>query len=450
MSAVDAAAQRLLARVGDALPGAELIARVERDDAELTRFADSAIHQNVADSSWSMTVTAHRAGRTVTQSIGASGPADDGAAARLAELVTAGLASAPGDPGWPGVAERAEVAEAPEPPRTSAIERADAVAAFVAGAGGLSTAGYVQTRQQWSGIATSGGQVAVEAAGWSGLDGIARRDGVDGVFRAGVARLADLDPYAAGALAAAKVRAGDGAVQLEPGRYEVVLEPAAAANLVQTLALWGFNGRAHNDGSTFAQVGADQLDSAITMVDDGPAWGAVVDMEGTPKARQTFVENGRTTLIAHDRRTAAEAGTVSTGHLVPVTGPMPLHLGIQPGPGMAAVDDGPAAGAAVPLLAGVRRGLLISDLWYTRVLDPRQVTVTGLTRNGVWLVEDGEVVGPVQNVRFTQSYPDALAPGRVLGVGPVAVSTPNAWGTTQYATPALHLASWNVTGNASG
>ena len=68
------------------------------------------------------------------------------------------------------------------------------------------------------------------------------------------------------------------------------------------------------------------------------------------------------------------------------------------------------------LVTGVRYGLLVSDHWYTRVLDPRPLVVTGLTRNGVWLIEHGEITRPVRNLRFTQSYPQALAPGGVLGV----------------------------------
>ena len=68
------------------------------------------------------------------------------------------------------------------------------------------------------------------------------------------------------------------------------------------------------------------------------------------------------------------------------------------------------------LIAGVERGLLVTDFWYTRILDPRTQVVTGLTRNGVWLIEDGQVVRPVTNLRFTQSYLDALGPGNVRGV----------------------------------
>ena len=109
--------------------------------------------------------------------------------------------------------------------------------------------------------------------------------------------------------------------------------------------------------------------------------------------------------------------------------------------------------ATAALVAGVARGVLVSDFWYTRAIDPRALSLTGLTRNGVWLVERGEVTRALRNFRFTQSYAQALMPGAVLGVGAVATALPGdtysaamPWWTA----PALRLASWNFTGGASG
>ena len=107
--------------------------------------------------------------------------------------------------------------------------------------------------------------------------------------------------------------------------------------------------------------------------------------------------------------------------------------------------------ASDDLIAGVERGLLVTDLWYTRVLDPRTIVVTGLTRNGVWLVEDGRIVRPVTNLRFTQSYVEALAPGAVRAVGSDATLVAGAtFDFGGYVVPSLHLASWNFTGGAQG
>ena len=121
---------------------------------------------------------------------------------------------------------------------------------------------------------------------------------------------------------------------------------------------------------------------------------------------------------------------------------------------LAGEADGPIADASVAeLVAGVERGVLVSDFWYTRMLDPRTLAITGLTRNGLWLIEDGVVTTPLRNFRFTQSYAQALMPGNVRAIGRTLTPVP---GDTYTATsprwtcPALHLASWNFTGGASG
>ena len=107
--------------------------------------------------------------------------------------------------------------------------------------------------------------------------------------------------------------------------------------------------------------------------------------------------------MTHDRRSAAEAGAESTGHANDAAfsfGPTASHLALLPSgatrppaaPASAAEVDGPFADASVAeLVAGVGRGVLVSDFWYTRLLDPRTLALTGLTRNGIWLIEDGEL-----------------------------------------------------------
>jgi hypothetical protein len=279
-----------------------------------------------------------------------------------------------------------------------------------------------------------------------------------------------------------------------------VLEPDAVADLLGNLAVFGFNGKAYAEGQSFAQPGVAQFDPAVTIVDDplgqggeparsgsprrpkdqapaagpapkaqgsprrpkdqapatGTASGLPFDVEGTPRSTLTLVRDGTTAAVTHDRRSAAEAGATSTGHASPSSrtwGPIGAHLRLVPsGSGAAGHTDrtGPIAESARPLVAAMTRGLLITDLWYTRVLDQKSLVVTGLTRNGVWLVEDGEVTGAVGNLRFTQSYPLALGPGAVHAVGATAVSLPDRWPGVRYSAPALHLASWHLTGNAGG
>ena len=395
----------------------------------LTRFAESVIHQNVAEALATVRVVVHHAGRTASTSGTVAGPAD---LPGLVERVLATVDVAPRDAGWPGLAPAAAPGETASPDAgtvaASPVDRAEVVAAFVDGAGGLESAGYVRTTHRRVAFANSAGQAVDGEAAECGLAGIARAPAVvgmaDGVSRAMPVRLGDLDARAMGARAAAKARAWSEPVELEPGRYEVVLEPDAVSDLIGNLASWGFTGRMVTERRSFVELGVDQLDPSLTLVDDPGAVSLGFDAEGTPSSRRTFVDAGRSVAVAHDRRTAAEAGVESTGHSVvgwTGGGPMARHLGFLPTgaeDGRAGEVDGPMCDSSTAeLVAQVERGILVSDFWYTRVLDSRKLVLTGLTRNGVWLVEDGQVTAPVKNFRFTQSYSEALAPGRVLGVG---------------------------------
>jgi predicted Zn-dependent protease len=178
--------------------------------------------------------------------------------------------------------------------------------------------------------------------------------------------------------------------------------------------------------------------------------GPLFDAEGTPKRRVSLVEAGVVTGVTHDRRSAAKAGggATTTGH---------------------AIAGGEAFGAvatATVLEAGSRRGAVSpsqprsSPRWSggcssptsgtPRALDPKTLVATGLTRNGVFLIENGEVGRAVSNLRFTQSYVAALAPGQVLGVGDDGrLGSPGGCTLSLHYAPSLHLAAWNFTGNAS-
>ncbi|GIJ23156.1 TldD/PmbA family protein [Micromonospora lutea] len=445
---------------------------VTRTESALTRFANSTIHQNVAASSVDVRLRVHLAGRT------AAGSGDTITADGLHTLVERVLAAAriiSPDPAWPGLAPSAPVTATPEwDPATAHAgpdERAALVRAFVDAADGLETAGYCRTGHRVAAFANSAGHSAQGQAAEAAMDGIARTGGADGTARQHVDRLADLDGAGLGWRAAAKARAATRPVELSPGRYPVVLEPAAVADLLKNLAWYGFNGRRYAERQSFAAPGVAQFDRTVTLVDDPlAASGLPFDLEGTPSRPLTLVDAGTTSAVTHDRRSAAELGVASTGHAwagSATFGPIPRNLRLRPA-GMAATAM--AATATVPagatggtslgdaigdpdtaaLVSRMERGLLVSDLWYTRVLDPLSLVVTGLTRNGLWLVEDGRVTRAVRDLRFTESYPRALAPGAVLETGRHAVRLPDHVDGVWWEAPSLRLASWNFTGGASG
>ncbi|GAA2548307.1 TldD/PmbA family protein [Winogradskya consettensis] len=445
-------------------PGAEAeVVAVHSADA-LTRFANSAIHQNVAEATTTVRLRLHLDGRTAGGSTTVTGI---NGLESLVERTIAAARLSPPDVTWPGLTPPAELRpDAGFDEATAAAspqERADRVRDFVDAADGLETAGFCRTSYTSGGFASTTGHSAQGRTAEAAMDGIARLDGADGVSRHASGRLSDLRGVPMGARAAAKARAAGRAIELPPGRYEVVLEPTAVSDLLSNLATFGFNGKAFAQHQSFAQLGTQQFDEKITITDE--PLGAILpfDLEGTPRDTLTLIDGGTTRAVSHDRTSAAEAGTTSTGHASAASrswGPIAVNLQLAAGSGSGSgsgVDDpaadagtGPTASSARALVSGMRRGLLITDFWYTRVLDQKSLVITGLTRNGVWLVEDGQVTTAVGNMRFTQSYPQALGPGAVIAVGTESVALPDRWSGVRFTAPALHLSSWNLTGNASG
>jgi predicted Zn-dependent protease len=445
-------ASDLVEAVAKALPGADAEVSVRRVTRGLTRFAGSAIHQNVATETDQLRLRVHRDGRTVALT------GHDVEA--LVERARAALADAPADRAWPGLTAPAPaVSTGNEDPETSAATPADRAARvrdFVRAAGDLETAGYVSTTTYRASYANTLGHALDGATTEAAMDGIARTGTSDGLARFASVRLGEVDGARLGARASTKARASARPEALPPGRYEVVLEPAAVTDVLTCFGYYGFNGRGFAEGLSFARIGEAQLDPAVTLLDDpiGPGGGGLpFDGEGTPRDTLTLVADGVVRAVLHDRQTAALTGGVSTGHYSDAGfGVLGSCLHLQAPTRQPADEvDGPEADSHVAaLVAQVGHGLLVTDNWYTRVLDPKTLVMTGLTRNGLWLIEDGRVTRPVQNLRFTQSYPQALGPGAVLGVGATATGLPADRLGTAYRAPALRLASWNYTGNAAG
>ncbi|HET7473808.1 MAG TPA: TldD/PmbA family protein [Candidatus Limnocylindrales bacterium] len=429
-------------RAGDA----EVEVTVRRGEEALTRFATGFIHQNVASEINHVLIRVALDGRNATTSV--DGPADDETLGRAIDGVLEAARVRPPDPDWPGLAPRAAAPDVDHWDDATAAaspdERAARVRAFVDAAGGLETAGYCSTLAVTLAFANSAGQRLTGRATMADLDGIARTPTADGSGRDGSVRLGDLDGSVVGERAARKARDASDATDLEPGRYAVVLEPDCVANILSFLLVHGFNGKAVEEGRSFAELGAAQFGPAITLLDDvtDPGMAGIgFDIEGTPKWPLDLVRDGVTTGLLHTRRTAKALGVESTGHAVEggaAWGALGANLVLAAGE--KSVDD---------LVGDIERGVLVTDFWYTRILDPRTQVVTGLTRNGVWLVEDGRVVRPITNFRFTQSFLDALGPGNVRGVGRERALLSAGWDSV-YLVPALHLGSWNFTGGAKG
>ncbi len=412
----------------------------------LTRFANSFIHQNVAEEVETVALRVAVDGRVAM----AATTRTDGTSLRAfvdATLETARLR--PVDEEWPGVTPAAPIPAVDHFDAATAAagpqERAERVAAFVSAGEGTAAAGYCET---------SGGEVAFLDSAGQRCRGRSSRAIVDGIHQLGpgagsghtaAARLADLDAAGAGHVAARRAGEARDPFDLEPGAYEVVLGPECVATIATFLCFYGFNAKMYLEDRSFAEPGTTQFDGRFSLWDDVTdprALGVGFDAEGTPRRKVEFVRAGVTVGLAHDRRTARRAGTASTGHHVPGAeshGPIPTSVFV--GEGDTAPED---------LIGGVERGLYVATFNYCRVLDPKSLSVTGLTRNGTFLVEDGRIAGAVTNLRFTQSFLEALAPGAVLAVGDDARLADSEFGPGMVHTPSLRLASWHFTGGAEG
>ncbi|MEO5939341.1 MAG: TldD/PmbA family protein [Candidatus Limnocylindrales bacterium] len=439
-------AERALALVRARAGDAEVEVTVRQGTEALTRFATGFIHQNVASEVNHVVVRVALDGRNASTSI--DGPADDEGLGRAIDNVLEAARVRPPDPEWPGLAAPAAAPEVDHFDEATAAatpdERARRVRAFVDAADGLETAGFCSTTTVQLAFANSAGQRLSGRGTVSEIDGIARTPTADGSSRRASVRIGDLDGRAVGERAATKARTASNATDLAPGRYQVVLEPDCVANILSFLLVAGFNGKAVEEGRSFARVGETQFDHAITLRDDVTDPGTLgipFDIEGTPKQPLDLVRDGVTRGLLQTRRTARAAGVDSTGHAVEggaAWGALGANLIL--GAGERTTDE---------LIAGVERGVLVTDFWYTRILDPRTQVVTGLTRNGVWLIEGGRIVRPVTNLRFTQSFLDALGADAVRGVSAERALVLAGWNSI-YLVPSLHLASWNFTGGAKG
>ncbi len=439
-------ADRVVGLVRARAADAEAEVTVRQGSEALTRFATGFIHQNVASEVNHVLIRVALDGRNASTSV--DGPADDESLGRAIDGVLEAARVRPADPDWPGLAAPATAPAVDHFDEATAAatpdERARRVRAFVDAAGGLETAGFCSTTTVRLAFANSAGQRVSGRGTAAEIDGIARTPTADGSSRWASVRLGDLDGAVVGGRAATKARTASDPTDLVPGRYEVVLEPDCVANILSFLLVHGFNGKAVEEGRSFARVGEAQFDRAITLRDDVTDPGTLgipFDIEGTPRRPLDLVRDGVTRGLLHTRRTAKAAGVESTGHAV--------EGGAQWGALGANLVLGAGSRTTEELIAGVGRGVLVTDFWYTRILDPRTQVVTGLTRNGVWLIEDGRVVRPVTNLRFTQSFLDALGPDAVRGISRERALSLAGWDSI-YLVPSLHLASWNFTGGAKG
>lgn len=379
-------------------------------DEHLTRFANNEIHQNVAETNLEVRVRV-ALGNSVGVATGNGFEARDlqaviDTAIRLAQ-------SQPDNEEWPGLPEpdnRFTDVPGFEPgtASTSPRVRAEAVERVTRPAheSGCVASGALSTSAFELSVANSKDLFVYYP--WTQADfvTVVMSDSGSGYSAASHKDINHIDTHSLGEEAIRTAVMSQNPIDVDPGEWDVVLDAYAVADMVRFLGILGLNGAALVEQRSFAtgHMGETVTGENVTLVDDALDADTLpmpIDYEGLPRQKVTLIEEGVVKGVTWDRYWASRAGTQSTGHALPAPnpwGPMPDRLQMAAG-------DTPRA----DLIKGMKRGLFVTRFNYTRAVHPVKTIVTGLTRDGTFLVEDGEIVGPVKNLRFTESYLDAFS-----------------------------------------
>jgi len=386
----------------------------------LTRFANNTIHQNLAEKFLTISVRTVFDGRTARATTNKT----DEDSLRHVLAASAALArsqprnpdllSMPGPQKYPKVSRYFEETAAATPHDRACVVSGivnqcakagqtaagtfstGAVRSILANSRGL-FAGYQQTKAEFS-ITVMGGA----GSGWA---------------KENSPSITELWPERTAARARAKCSASAQASELPPGRYTVILEPAAALDLLGFLS-YDFSATAVADQrSCFnKRLGRKIFGSNITLWDDvchPLQLGVPYDGEGMPRRKVPLIDRGTPRNLVYSRAAAKKAGVKPTGHgmLLPNEwGETPVNLVFAGG--KSSLEE---------MIAGSERAILVTRTWYIREVDPYEKIVTGMTRDGTFLIENGQFGGAIRNFRFNQSLLELLA--SVEAMGPAVRST---------------------------
>jgi len=386
----------------------EVEAILATSNQALTRFANNAIHQNVAELSSTLSVRARIDGRTARAS---TNRLDSDAIRDVVEQAIAITRLTEPDEESLPLAEPAEYRKVDRWSEATAQvtphERARAVAEAIAAveSAGQTAAGIYSTDANEFTLLNSRGIHAHYRETMARFSITAMADGSSGWAKTSACDHRGMNPLELALSAARKTTQSAAPRELPAGRYTVILEPAAVLDLAGQM-FGDFSATAIRDGRSFLndRIGKQIFGENITIHDD--AWhplqaGAPFDGEGVPRQRLTLVESGVVREIAYCRQAAAKAGVAATGHGFP----LPNEYGEAPANIVIAGGDS----SVEQMLASTERGILVTRLWYIREVDPYEKIFTGMTRDGTFLVEGGQVTAGVRNFRFNQGLMEMLS-----------------------------------------
>jgi len=417
-----------------------------RQDDNLTRFANNCVHQNVNERNvhiFLRSVVGRRVGIVIS---------NDTRRESLEKLTRRAYELArlsPENPEFKGL-------PSPKPlPSVSAFDdrtarcsphdRAVRARVFCdkSRAAGYTAAGSVRTIGWSVGVANSLGVLAETSNSIADVSAVISSVSSSGWTHQSASRLDDLDIEAMADEALDKVQMGENPADFESGEHTVILDPYATADILDSLAYVGMGALSVQEDRSWmnGRIRQKAVAESVTIVDDGLAASGIplpFDFEGLPKRRVPIIEAGVVMGPVYDTFTAGrEPERESTGHATPPSpsepvGPMPLNLFMRTG--STSVDE---------MIRSTKLGLYVTRFWYTRVVHPRDCVITGMTRDGTYVVKDGEIAYPAKSLRFTQSYVEALKNVEAIGSVPRLLWSEYLWTTTSV--PAIKVGSFRFT-----
>ncbi|MCP4706051.1 MAG: TldD/PmbA family protein [candidate division Zixibacteria bacterium] len=413
----------------------------------LTRFANSTIHQNVNESNATIyirTVIGQKIGVSSTNSMNQN---DLKAAIANSFEIAKYQKDNEYFPGLPGPEEYPEIETYFEPTaKYSPKDRARQVKkVFVrANKRKFLTAGSFATGDGEIAVFNTKGVRCHQALTTANLQIIAMSDTSSG-YSVGLSRkVEDIDTVALADIAVDKAFKSKKPKSVEAGDYEVILDPAATAALFEWVNYIGFGSKAFIDKTSFlsGNIGKKLIDDSVSIYDDAINTDAIAmpfDFEGVPKKKIYMIKNGIGKSAAYDRNTGNREGVPSTGHGLTADehgeGGIPLNLFIAPG------DKN-----REEMIASVKKGILVTRFHYINgFIDTPKAVLTGMTRDGTFLIEDGKIKHGIRNLRFTDSMIRTFS--NVKGISAKTDLIPSWWDSVGcISAPTVHLGSFKFTG----
>jgi PmbA protein len=410
----DAELRRIADRVFKFSDADETEVEIDAVTDALTRFANNTIHQNVAEQSLVVSVRTVLDGRTARAT---TNKTDDDSLRRVVETSKSLARSQPRNPDllpMPGPQKYAKVARYFEDTaHATPADRARAVARVttLADENKQTAAGIFSTGVVQSAIANTNGLFASHCQTRAEFSITILEPDSSGWAKANSPDLGQIDPDAMARSASEKSTASRNPTEASPGRWTVILEPSAVLDLVGFL-FYDFAGTAMADQrSCFTKrMGKRLLGENISIVDDAyhPLQsGAPFDGEGIPRQKVLLVDKGVPKNLVYARATAKKMKAKPTGHgfsLPNDMGEAPMNMVFSGG--KASVDE---------MVRSTERGILVTRVWYIRDVDPYEKVLTGMTRDGTFLVQDGKIAGGVRNFRFNQGALEMLSNVEMMG-----------------------------------